>query len=199
MFPASFNMLTKLLFYMYVVFCFFNIILPSLSQTVLSVIKGHCVKTRASYTYVRTKIFPYGYSLKIQFTTSFSRCAGSVGPGRILGAHLQQKFRWLWERWPMGPPLNTTAPAYPFLTLSLVLTQVTACLVTRTRNSWKFTCKESWPKRRTRRHYEKEHSQLEYWMLSKSYSVLFFKAPWVLVSSIFFRVASEYVYSISSL
>ena len=31
MFLAPFNMLTKLLFYMYVVFCFFNIILPSLS------------------------------------------------------------------------------------------------------------------------------------------------------------------------
>ena len=28
MFLASFNRLTKLLFYMYVVFCFFNIILP---------------------------------------------------------------------------------------------------------------------------------------------------------------------------
>ena len=85
----------------------------------------------------------------------------------------------------MGPPLNTTALAYPFLTLSLVLTQVTACLVTRTWNSWKFTCKESWLKRRTRWYYEKEHSQLEYWVLSKSYSVLFFKAPWVLVSCIF--------------
>ena len=84
----------------------------------------------------------------------------------------------------MVPPLNITPPAYPFLTLSFVLTQVTACLVTRSQNSWKLTCKESWLKRRTRRHYEKEHSQLESWLLLKSYFVLLFKALWVLVSSI---------------